>query len=673
MFHIKPIIYSLILTGLSIILLGSNWVVGQKLDSLQSLEELVVTGQYEANSLTKSVLKVKVIDAKRIELQGAFSLQQVLANELNVRIIQDPILGSSLQLQGVGGNNIKILMDGVPVVGRENGNIDLSQINLQNVERIELVEGPMSVNFGTDALGGVINIITKKQKANTRTARLGAYAESIGQYNANLALGSSNAKNSLLFAANRNFFGGFSEDPNSRNKLWKPRTQYNADLSYTRFIEKGSFRWTNQFFNEIIMDRGVPNIDWTQAIALDRQYQTTRLTSSFFYEKKHNGKRNINVVGAYNGYMRRFNTFVKDLTNLSEQLVAEPFEHDTNWFHQVMSRGTYANVAFSQKLSYQMGYEFNHEFFFGSRVQNQSVNMGDYNLFASTEWKPFKHFLVRPAIRIIYHTQYDAPLVPSINFKYDLREALIFRGSYARGFRAPSLKELHLEFVDAAHNIRGNKQLNAETSDNFQLGLSYSHKWVSKIFRFEPILFYNKIQNMIDLARVGNGNDALFQYVNVNNFTSYGTAVNLEYRTEPYQVSLGYSLTGRKNELAFYEPSNLIFYAHEWRLNTSVFIKKHNLNFNYFCKFNGRFQIYQYNFRQNDVSLSYINPFALMDFTVNKTMLKQRLSITVGLKNMLNIINVNANLSSGPHGAASGNAAAGMGRTAFVGINYNFL
>lgn len=673
MFHLKPIIYSLILTGLSIFLLGSNWVVGQKLDSLQSLEELVVTGQYEANSLTKSVLKVKVIDAKRIELQGAFSLQQVLANELNVRIIQDPILGSSLQLQGVGGNNIKILMDGVPVVGRENGNIDLSQINLQNVERIELVEGPMSVNFGTDALGGVINIITKKQKANTKTACLGAYAESIGQYNANLALGSANAKNSLLFAANRNFFSGFSEDPNSRNKLWKPRTQYNADLSYTRFIEKGSFRWANQVFNEIIIDRGVPNIDWTQAIAIDRQYQTTRLTSSFFYEKKHNGKRNINVVGAYNGYMRRFNTYVKDLTNLSEQLVAEPFEHDTNWFHQVMSRGTYANVAFSQKLSYQMGYEFNHEFFFGSRVQNQSVNMGDYNLFTSTEWKPFKHFLVRPAIRIIYHTQYDAPLVPSINFKYDLREALIFRGSYARGFRAPSLKELHLEFVDAAHNIRGNKQLNAETSDNFQFGLSYSHKWVSKIFRFEPILFYNRIQNMIDLARVGNGNDALFQYVNVNNFTSYGTAVNLEYRTEPYQVSLGYSLTGRKNELALYEPSNLFFYAHEWRLNTSFFIKKYNLSFNYFCKFNGRFQIYQYNFRQNDVSLSYIDPFALMDFTVNKSMLKQRLSITVGLKNMLNIINVNANLSSGPHGAASGNAAAGMGRTAFVGINYNFL
>ncbi len=645
----------------------------QKLDSLQNLEEMIVTGQYEANSLSKSVLKVKVIDAKRIELQGAFTLQQVLANELNVRILQDPILGSSIQLQGVGGNNIKILIDGVPVVGRENGSIDLSQINLQNVARIELVEGPMSVNFGTDALGGVINIITKKQSANTRTARVGLYAESLGQYNTDISLGKANAKNSLLVNANRNFFAGFSQIPNSRNKLWKPRTQYNLDASYTRFLDRGLFRWTNQYFNEDIIDRGVPNIDWTQAVALDRHYQTTRFSSSFFYEKKHNGKRNINLVGSYNGYMRRFNTYIKDLTNLSEQLVAAPYEHDTNWFHQLMSRGTYANVAFSQKLGYQLGYELNHEFFFGSRVTDNAVNMGDYNLFTSAEWKPFKHFLLRPALRIIYHTKYDAPIVPSINFKYDIRESIILRGSYARGFRAPSLKELHLQFVDAAHNIRGNEQLTAETSDNYQIGLSYAQKWTSKIFRFEPIFFYNHIQNMIDLARVGNGNDAFFQYVNINNFTSYGTALNVEYKTEPFQVSLGYSITGRKNEIARYEPSTLFFYAHEWRLNTSIFIKKYNLSLNYFCKINGRIQIYQYNFMQNDVSLNYIDPFALMDFTVNKSYLNQRLTLTGGIKNLLNVINVNANLSSGPHASGNGNAAAGMGRSGFIGIKYNFF
>lgn len=664
---------SFILNAILICTLSCISVSAQKLDSLQNLEELVVTGQYEANSLSKSVLKVKVIDAKRIESQGAFSLQHVLVNELNIRVMQDPVLGSNIQLQGVGGNNVKILIDGVPVIGRESGGIDLAQINLQNVERIELVEGPMSVNFGTDALGGVINIITKKQKSDSRTARVGAYAESVGQYNADFSLGASGKKNSLLVSGNRNFFAGYSEDKNSRNKLWKPRTQYNADVTYTRFIDKGSIRFSNQFFTESLIDRGVPNVDWTQAIALDRHFSTTRYTASFFYDKKHDGKRNINVVAAYNGYVRKFNTYVKDLVSLQENLVPDSYEHDTNWFHQVMSRGTYANVAFSKKMSYQLGYEFNHEYSAGSRVGGDAVNMGDYNLFSSAEIKPFKRFLLRPALRVIYHTKYQAPLVPSLNVKYDFTDDIILRGSYARGFRAPSLKELHLEFVDAAHNIRGNTKLNAETSDNFQLGFTYSHKWFNKIIRFEPNFFYNHIRDMIDLARVGVGNEALFQYVNINNFTSVGTACNLEYRTQSYFASLGYSLTGRKNELQNFTGTDLFFYAHEWRFNAGYNWVKQNFSVNYFCKLNGRMQIYQYNTLQNDVSLNYIDAFALMDVTMSKSFYKNRLSITTGVKNMLNIVNVNASLIGGVHSANSGMAAAGMGRTGFIGVKYSFL
>jgi outer membrane receptor for ferrienterochelin and colicins len=178
---------------------------------------------------------------------------------------------------------------------------------------------------------------------------------------------------------------------------------------------------------------------------------------------------------------------------------------------------------------------------------------------------------------------------------------------------------------------------------------------------------------MIDLARVGSGNDAMFQYVNINNFTSYGSSCNLEYRTEPYQVSLGYSVTGRKNELPNYMPSNQFFYAHEWRFNAAYLIKKYNLSLNYFCKLNGRIQIYEYNAIQNDVTLDFIDPFALMDFTINKSFFKQRLSLTGGVKNILDVINVNANLSSGPHASGNSIAAAGMGRSGFIGIKYSFL
>lgn len=651
----------------SIICLGQP--EGKPLD----LDELVVTGQYEANSLSKSVHKVKVIDAKRIEAQGAFTLQQVLSNEMNIRIIQDPILGSSMQLQGVGGNNIKILIDGVPVIGRENGSIDLSQISLQNVERIEFVEGPMSVNFGTDALGGVINIITKKQKKSSETARVGLYGESIGQFNSDFSLGVAKEKYSISGNGSRNFFKGFSTDPDARNKLWKPRTQYNADITLTKFLENGNIRWLNQYFNETISDKGTPTIDWTQAVALDRYYYSTRYTSSFFYDKKFDGKRNINFLASYNFYQRRYNTYLKDLVGLTQELVPSAFEHDTNYFHQVMSRGTYSNVAFSKKMNYQMGYEFTHDFAIGSRIENQKQNMGDYNLFTSAEVKPLKRLVIRPAFRVIYHTKYSAPFVPSINLKYDITDAWVIRGSYSKGFRAPTLKELYLQFVDASHNLKGNQNLTAETSNNLQFSATYDYKLESRVFRFEPTIFYNKINNMIDLARFGSGNNTYFQYVNINTFTSLGTSITVEYRTIPYHISLGYSITGRKNNLTGYTQTDNIYFCNEWKFNASYRFSKIGTSINFFGKWNGKLQMYQYDYLSDNISLSYIDPFALMDISVGQVVLKKKLNITAGVKNLMNVINVNASLNMGPHSSISGSATTAMGRSVFIGLRYNLI
>ena len=148
-----------------------------------ALNEVVITAQYAPNSPEKAVHKIKIIDSKKIEIMGAQNLRDVLTNEMNVRISQDNILGSSMSLQGISGQNVKILVDGIPVTGRLNGNIDISQINMNNVERIEIVEGPLSVNYGTDALAGTINIITKKTQKESVTVSSNNYYESVGHYN----------------------------------------------------------------------------------------------------------------------------------------------------------------------------------------------------------------------------------------------------------------------------------------------------------------------------------------------------------------------------------------------------------------------------------------------------------------------------------------------------------
>lgn len=178
---------------------------------------------------------------------------------------------------------------------------------------------------------------------------------------------------------------------------------------------------------------------------------------------------------------------------------------------------------------------------------------------------------------------------------------------------------------------------------------------------------------MIDLARVGTGTNASFQYINVNTFTSIGIAVTAEYRTIPYQVSLGYSYTGRQNQLTGYSQTSNFYFSNEWRLNATYNFEKSGYNLNLFCKLNGKLQMYQYDYLKNEVALNFIDPYALVDASVGKSFLKKKLALNIGVKNLLNVVNVNASFSSGPHSTSSSSASTAMGRSVFIGLKYNLI
>ena len=138
------------------------YVILQKKDFL--LEDLVITAQIEPKKISNAIHNIKSISKKEINEIGAVSLTDIISKYSGFRITNDNILGQSSSIQGISGQNIKIMIDDVAVIGRLNGNIDLSQINLNNVERIEIVEGPLSVEYGTDALAGTINLITNSTR-----------------------------------------------------------------------------------------------------------------------------------------------------------------------------------------------------------------------------------------------------------------------------------------------------------------------------------------------------------------------------------------------------------------------------------------------------------------------------------------------------------------------------
>jgi len=638
------------------------------------IDEVIVTGQYGENSLKGSVYKVKLIDEKRIQQQGAVNLKDVMNNELNIRISNDPVLGGGLNIQGMNGQSIKIMIDGVPVTGREGGTIDLNQINLNNIARIELVEGPMSVNYGTDALGGVINLITKKTPKDIMSAGANIYLESSIKANVGINVAATYSKWTYQLSGGRNFFTGFNPRNEGRRMMWKPYTQYMGDASATYNYNKGSVRFQLSYFDEKVTDRDSGIITPYYAIGIDHYYLTKRITNAVFWHHNYNPNHTLDIVGSYNYYSRITRTVSKDLVSLQETLVPQPDQQDTTVFHNFMSRGTMAYKKIKHNLSAQTGYEINGEINDGKRIEGGMKSIYDINLFGSVEWHALPRLLVKPGMRIIYNSGYKAPLTPSVNIKWDVSEVMIVRASYGKGFRAPSLKELYLQFTDPNHNVYGNNSLKAELSDNLQLSTAFEWKLREHVFRLEPSTFYNHMINKISLVQmqpVGSSTAVFYKYENVDDYQSTGLNLNAEYRTPRYSFVLGLARNAVNNHLNGYAESNRFYTSNEARFNINFQFPKQKLSFSVFCKYNGKQQIPQINGLTQSMILGYINPYSLVDVTINKQLLKNKLSVSGGVKNVLNLTNVAANMSTGVHSDISSSAMIGMGRLYFMSLQYN--
>ncbi|MEX0967103.1 MAG: TonB-dependent receptor [Bacteroidia bacterium] len=647
--------------------------------SAVALNGMIVTAQYAPNSPEKAVHKVKIIDRKKIDAQGAITLRDVLQNELNVRISQDNVLGSSLSIQGISGQNVKILMDGVPITGRLNGNIDLSQINLNNVERIEIVEGPLSVNYGTDALAGTINIITKKGSRSGLSAGANTYYETAGQYNADARIGWSKTNYGFDFSGGRNYFDGWSpNDPqlqfpekrladSSRVREWNPKEQHFVQGRFRYKLKKFSFSPFGDIFTETITNRGAPRKPYRET-AFDDYYNTRRANGGLQLSGKIGRHKNINVLASHNNFRRIKNTYFKDLTNLEQELSPNPDDQDTSQFINWMSRGSFTTSADSVKVNFEAGYDLNLETARGKRTGREKQEMLDAALFASAEYRPIEPLTFRPGLRYAYNSTYNAPLVPSINVRYKWRKST-FRASYARGFRAPSLKELYFEFVDVNHNILGNAALNAEESDNLQLNIVWQQVKGQRILKLESGGFWNDIRNLITLAQNGSGTE--FTYINIGRFRTFGAQAGAELMTRHLKLSAGASYTGRSNGISATENVPDFSYSGEIRGSMLYHFAKIRTNVAAFYKYTGALPGFAMD-DEGDILQTRIGSYHLMDLTASRTFWNKRLTWTLGAKNLLDVQDIaTTGTSAGVHSTASGNVPVSWGRSFFTAVKFD--
>jgi outer membrane receptor for ferrienterochelin and colicins len=612
-----------------------------------SLNEVVVTGVPEPTKPQNALANYKVISAARIQSEGAVTLNEVLANQLNVSVSNDAVLGAGMRMQGLNGDKVKIMRDGVAMNGREGGNIDLGQINLYNVDRIEIVQGPMSIIYGTDALGGVINVI---EKENRKSFELQATAnfETVGKYNFNIGGAKSWKHHSVSLSAGRNFFQGWKYIDSissygtdtiypKRNLLFKPKEQYVADAGYRYYSGKDfKLAFNSNFLKEKITNKGSLNTfdPFNGVKATDEFYFTTRSMNSLSLEGKL-GKASWKILNGYAYYHRIRNTYNKDMTNLSQTPSTIPGEQDTSTFQDVTSRLIYDTKL--GRFTLTTGYDITLQRGVSKKISGSEHAADDYALFGMLT-APFlenERLKLQVGVRGTYNTRFGVPVMPAANILFTASEKVQLRASYAKGFRAPSLKEMYLDFEDVNHKIFGNEHLKAEEGDHLQLSVSdmlYTND--GNYLQLLATGYYNNVKNGIMLVPTHpeDPRSIEFKYGNLTIQQNAITSFELEGQASSFHYMVGYSFN-----YTFSQTGYSAFAANE--LNSSIFYywKRPKIGISAFYKFTGA-QPFLRSSIDGSVNYDGRQPsYHMLDASLERKFWNKKLGVTVGVKNILNV------------------------------------
>ncbi|HRJ30397.1 MAG TPA: TonB-dependent receptor [Cyclobacteriaceae bacterium] len=647
--------------------------------NLTQLAEVVVTGQFEPQSAKQSVYRVRTISMERIQATGATRLQDVLNTELNIRFSQDLALGgSNLSLQGLSGQNVKVLIDGVPMVGRQGtGNeININQVNVNSIDRIEIVEGPMAVIYGADALAGVINIITKKPESGKWSGSVKLHEETVGtEYGVKQGIHNHSAsmgyrKNSFYTLGDftHNYFGGWQGSAEDRDKEWHPKTQWLASGLAGHKTDKLDVYYRLDFLNENIYNPGL----FSGIEAIDQNYITKRFMHQVQGTYTLSDRLRYSGAISYTDYRRKIQTVTVNKNTGDVRLALDPSLQDLTQFDGLTLRGTFL-YKISDAISLQPGYDLNHESGSGGRLTEGISSMGDYAFFVSAEVKPNTWLSFRPGVRMVKNTAYDAPpFIPSINAKIQLTEKHDLRLSYGRGFRAPSIRELYFYFFDASHAIEGNPDLQAELSHSFNA--SWNARWTVKHdIKFSTVVtgFYNTVENMIGFgAKPGNAN--VTTYLNIDEFKSAGyTWLNtLVYKK--LELGVGFGYTGRYNQLIETSEAPADFlWSPEINGSATYAFTTIGASVSLYYKYTGRTP-----FLATDVTglieLNETEGFHWADLSVQKSLYK-KFNVSTGVRNLFDVTRINNMAANGGpvHGGGL-TRPVGYGRSYFISLSYNF-
>ena len=463
-----------------------------------NLNPVVVTGSGHHQRLKSTATPVHVLSAQEISEQGITTFDGALTRMMPQVSMAPSSMGTFLRLNGLGNKYILILINGQKLNGDISNNVDLNRINMARVKRIEVLDGAASSLYGSDAIAGVINIITDQPTQDLVSITSGTRVSGHGIFTENVTLD-----------IYKNGFGSYTSFSHDRADSYR-----NNDLEYV----KGSDTETQPsiaplftgYRSNLVGQKFTyaPNQHLALNAGFDYSYKITSrpetrddITGGTDYEMRYKGLR-WNLGGIYKFTSRN---------SLQANFVVDRFRYGKEYDveNKTYQIGDYVQSKKQRMMDGEvkaiLGLTTNSTTIFGAdwRQDNLTATSGNINekaytlaAYAQHEMKFLKDFTATLGLRLTHHETFNNHLTPKVALMYAPGE-FRFRATYSAGFRAPGLDELYYHYYSVNRGKPqisfGNQDLNPEKSHYFSLNAEYR----TQMLAVSLTGFINRINDMV--------------------------------------------------------------------------------------------------------------------------------------------------------------------------------
>ena len=458
-------------------------------ETMLQMNDVVVTSTRNNHLLHEVPIATELISEKEISESNAITISELLENRAGVSSSVNVDGGAIFNMLGLDSKYILILKNGQPITGRFNNRVDLSHISINNVKKIEITKGPGSALYGTDAMGGIINIITE-QTNNNPSINLSYRASSFASSPKDI---SSEPTNSVVKLNVLSPFKGFT---------------FSNNLTYQIFNKGQDFEYINA--------DNIEKTNYDSELKIKKGIHTLLLSNYFFKQEDEGSSRLSNGMLLFNNFTNINRNQLSLIYNLDLSTNAS-FKQSlvtSNYKREYMIKNTDGSL---ERYDITKEDNFEYELLFDYKINNFILNGGleiatptyisdritggkqdknTYGIFTQSIWETTKNIDIVTGLRLDNYE--DTTVVsPRIALSYKPSQSWIYRFSYGHGFRVPSFLEtlIDWEHIQFGYTVNGNPNLKPETSKGFTLGGEYTNK---TNFQLSALIYYNNFSNLID-------------------------------------------------------------------------------------------------------------------------------------------------------------------------------